>query len=273
MGGSHGMLATAEAAEQLALQFVEQAGCLRWRERRARYRPLQECFSPKHHAVDQIDSRTARDFVCRHHYSGSFVADRYNAGLFCTEGRGPAKLVGVATFSVPAGPSVLRKHLGVDLSRGIELGRFVLTDETRAMAESWFAARAMRGVRRALGVDRILACSDPLARYDGAGTLIKVAHGGVIYRATNARFGGRTRPRTLLLMPSGTVFNERTSSKLANGESGAEGALRLLQRAGAPSRNLHEDGRAYLARLVDCGFLRRSPHPGNLVWTWGVTAS
>jgi len=262
--------ATAADSQQMALRFVEQAGSLRWRERRARYRPLQECFSPKHHAVEQIDSRTARDFVCRHHYSGSFVADRYNAGLFCTAGRGPAVLAGVATFSVPAGPSVLRQHLGVDLDRGIELGRFVLTDETRAMAESWFAARAMRGVRRALGVERILACSDPVPRHDAAGTLIKVAHGGVIYRATNARYGGRTRPRTLLLTPSGAVFNERTASKLANDEPGAAGALRLLQRAGAPPRHPHEDGRLYLARLVASGFLRRAPHPGNLVWTWGV---
>ncbi len=71
-------------------------------------------------------------------------------------------------------------------------------------------------------------------------------------------------------MPSGSVANERSLSKLRNGERGAEGVERDLRMQGAPKRLFAESGRQWVQRLVDEGFLRKVPHPGNLTYSWAL---
>lgn len=252
-----------------AFELVQAPGAQRWLHRKARYRPIGELFEPSRHAVSPIPAVAARSFVETHHYSGSFVADRLSVGLFeRSKPHLPHRLVGCATFSVPAGPAVLHKHLGVGLEAGIELGRFVLLDEVPCNAESWFLARARRVLRSELGISRLLACADPVPRVAADGTQIKPGHTGVVYQASNATFAGTTRPRMLLVLPTGKVFNERTYGKLKRGESGADGAISQLSAAGAPPRDLGESGERYLLRLHELQFFRRLRHSGNLVFTW-----
>ncbi|MDG2570719.1 hypothetical protein P7L87_24495, partial [Vibrio parahaemolyticus] len=47
---------------------------MRWNSRRASYRPSQEPINPSLFSVNPIGDALARDFVIRHHYSGSYPA-------------------------------------------------------------------------------------------------------------------------------------------------------------------------------------------------------
>jgi hypothetical protein len=44
---------------------------MRWNSRRASYRPSQEPIDPSQFSVAPIGDAAARNFVIRHHYSGS----------------------------------------------------------------------------------------------------------------------------------------------------------------------------------------------------------
>src|SRR5579875_1627310 len=132
----------------------------------------------------------ARVFIVQHHYSKSFVVDRFNFGLH-RHGR----LVGVATFSVPVSIGSLSKYFGN--VPALELGRFVLLDQEPANAESWFLARCFAVLPR-LGIEGVLSFTDPTPRSDKTGHVIFPGHVGTIYQATNGRYLGRSTPRTLL---------------------------------------------------------------------------
>jgi hypothetical protein len=70
----------------------------RWRERRDSYRPTREPIRTALYDVAEIATDTeAREFVERHHYSGTYPAARARVGLYL---RG--ELCGVAVFSHPA---------------------------------------------------------------------------------------------------------------------------------------------------------------------------
>lgn len=252
---------------QLELDF---RGCQRWRDRRDRYRPAGEVFDHRHATVERIDTAIAKAFVERHHYSASFPAARFNAGLFIRRPFQKEELCGVATFSVPMTQAVVPSILdGLEPNLGVELGRFVLLDEVEANGESWMLARAFRRLREALPeIGGVLSYCDPVARTDIHGNQTKPGHLGTVYKATNAAPRGRSKARTLLLAPDGTVANERSLSKLRNGESGADGVERKLRAMGADARGLFENGSDYVARLIASGFLRKQRHPGNLAFAW-----
>ena len=254
------------------LQLPDPARCQRWHRGRGTCRPAGELFDPNRAYVAPIDAASAKRFVCEHHYSHSFPASRFNVGLFRKERFGRSQLVGVATFSVPMSQAVIPAYFdGLDPAAGVELGRFVLLDEVEANGETWFLARAFRELRRALPEVRgVIAYSDPLPRYNADGVLVKRGHLGTIYKAHNARYRGRSRARTLLLMPNGSVANERSLSKLRTGDCGADGVQRDLLLQGAPARRFGESGRDWIARMVLEGFLRRTAHPGNHAFTWAL---
>ena len=252
---------------QLDLDFSR---CQRWRNGRERYRPAGEVFDHRCATVERIDTAMAKVFVEREHYSGSFPAARFNAGLFVKRPFQAERLCGVATFSVPMSQAVIPSLLdGLDPKLGVELGRFVLLDEVEANGESWTLARAFRLLREALPeVKGVVSYCDPVPRTDIHGNQTKPGHIGTIYKAVNATPRGRSKARTLLLAPDGTVANERGLSKLRNGESGADYVERKLRAMGADARGLFESGADYVTRLVESGFLRKSRHPGNFAFSW-----
>lgn len=242
--------------------------CQRWRERRESYRPAGEPIDPTRHGVEVVEERDARRFVVDHHYSASYVAARLAVGLFRSRAWVTPELVGVAVFSVPAGPKVLDCWFpGVE---AVELGRLVLLDDVPANGESWFIARAFRLLRRALpNVGGVLSFSDPVQRVSLDGRVVTPGHIGVIYQATNGAHLGRSTPRTLVLSPDGSVLSERALSKLRTGDRGADYTYAQLQRWGAPTRRLGEDGGDYVRRaLADRTRFRRIRHPGNIAYGW-----
>jgi len=259
---------------QLALALAT-SSCQRWQDGRTRYRPPGELFDPRYFAVELIDEPVAKAFTERHHYSHAWPATRLRVGLLEKRPFLPERLCGVAAFSHPMSQAVLPKWLGVaDPMHGVELGRFVLLDDIKAMGETWTLARAFRLLRRKLpDVQGVVAFCDPAERRAQDGTLTKRGHTGVIYRGFNARFGGRTEPRRLLLTPAGTVASERALSKIRNGEQGSAYALRQLSAAGCSRRHSYESGSAYVARLVREGELRSERTRGNLAFTWSLPSN
>jgi hypothetical protein len=244
--------------------------CQRWNRGRASYRPAGEPFDPRRVNVEPIDERQAKAFVELHHYSGSYPAARFRAGVFVKEPFSKERLAGVGVFSVPMNQLVVPAYFdGLNPQRGVELGRFVLDDSLAANAESFAIARMRKLMRTALPeVVGLVAYCDPLERRNAAGDLVKRGHVGTIYKATNAAYRGRSCARTLWLAPSGQSLADRLLSKIRKDEMGVRYALKRLEGLGAPRRSAHEKGTAYIQRLKDCGWLKAVRHPGNLVFTW-----
>lgn len=247
--------------------------CQRWDHRRPRYRPSGEVIDPSAYGVEMIpDDRSARAFVERHHYSGSYPAARLRVGLYRSRRWVVPELVGVAVFSVPTHQGFVPCWTGgLSPHEGVELGRLVLLDDVPGNGESWFVARAFRMLRREIpSIRAVVSCSDPLERLTASGELVCPGHVGVVYQALNGRHVGRTKARTLIIGPDGRTMSERALSKIRSGDRGHEYAYRQLLQMGAPTRMAWEDGREYVARALDEGPFRRVRHPGNLVYTWAV---
>lgn len=237
------------------------ATCQRWRERRDSYRPAGEPIRTSAYDVAVIDSdRTARAFVERHHYSGSFPAARARFGLY----RG-AELVGVAVLSQPASQAALDAALPMRAERA-ELGRFVLLDDVPANGESWFLARCFELARRA-GFQAIVAHSDPEPRVTTAGRVVFGGHCGTIYQATNAVYRGRTPARTWRLLPDGSVLSARALSKLRLRDRGYRYVVDLLVAHGAPSPS--GDWRTWCAAAVR-SVSRPYRHRGTHRYVWAL---
>ena len=265
------VVATSALPEQMQGSLpLDFSRCQRWRDGRDRYRPAGEVFDHRHATVERIDTATAKAFVTRHHYAHSFPAARLNVGLFVKRPFQKETLSGVATFSVPMTQAVIPALLdGLPASQGVELGRFVLLDEIEANGESWTLARAFRILRQSLPeVCGVVSYCDPHPRLTSDGQIAFKGHIGTIYKAINATPRGRSKPRTLLLTPDGSVANERALAKLRNGESGADYVERRLPDQGATPRRMGESGADYLARIQEEGFLRRQRHPGNFAFSW-----
>lgn len=237
----------------------------RWRDGRSTYRPAGEPIDPTRYEVAEIDDdTTAKAFVTQHHYSRKYPAACARVGLF--EG---AELVGVAVFSQPATQAVL-DILPDGRAAGTELGRLVLLDRVPANGESWFLARAFTILRTRNNGRRftgVLSCADPLQRRAADGTVVMPGHVGTIYQALNGIYTGRTRARSLWLLPSGQVFSERAISKIRGQERGWRSAVDELRAVGAgpvgidPAARLAE----WLPRLCT-----RVRHPGNHRYVWAI---
>jgi len=252
--------------------LVEQLGlfCQRWSRRRASYRPAGEIFDPRFVSVEPISEQDAKAFVLREHYSGSYPAARFRAGVLVKEPFRRERLAGVGVFSVPMNQKVVPAYFaGLDASRGVELGRFVLDDTIASNGESWCIARMHRLLKAALPQVRgVLAYCDPIERRDENGSVVKRGHVGTIYKATNAIYRGTSSARTLWMTPSGVSLADRLLSKVRLSESGERYAVERLAALGAPRRMQHEAGASYVARLKSEQWLQPVRHPGNLAFTW-----
>jgi hypothetical protein len=230
--------------------------CQRWRAGRHSWR-RDTSFDPRRYHVAPIGETTARAYVVRNHYSHEWVSAKARFGLF----EGP-RLRGVAVLSTPMHPKVLTNVFPqLESGEAIELGRFVLDDEVPANGETWLLARVFRRAA-AVGFRGVVSFSDPVPRTRPDGSIVFPGHVGWIYEAANALHLGRSTPRTQLLLPDGTVFNERARSKIRAGERGSAYAERKLCRFGARPRRPGESGTAWLAHaLADAG-VRRVRHHG-----------
>ena len=262
--------------------------CQRWANGAHSWRHASDGgFDAARFAVAPIPEATARAFVQRHHYAGTYPAARLAYGLLTTDDAlavdgtevDGLALVGVAALSIPMRESVLT---GVfpDLDpyrQSLELGRFILTD-TPANAESWFLGRLFEQAT-ADGVRGVVSFADPMPRrrevLDPDGTTrvetVTPGHVGMIYQATNGYACGRSTARSLTYLPRhGLVVPDRTLSKIRNAESGHEGAERYLVTLGATARKAGQALRPWLTdALNDLGAVKVR-HPGNFRYAWAL---
>lgn len=245
--------------------------CQRWRGGRASYRPAREVVDTKTLGVDLVDERTAKEFVCRNHYSRSYPAARLRVGLFRAKGMGRTELCGVAVFSVPMNNASIAKYTSVEQGRGVDLGRFVLLDDVGANAETFFLARAVKLLHAELPeVQAFTSYSDPVPRYTEAGMCVLPGHVGTIYSAYGMSYHGRSASRTQVLARDGTIVSARALSKIRNDERGAAYAYRKLLELGAPRRRSLESNADYVARALKEGPFRKLRHPGCHVYAFPV---
>ena len=249
------------AADQLELDLAGPL-CQRWRSRTDSYRDSRtDGFNQERYRVVCIGEAAAKAFVLTHHYAGSYPAARLRYGLIDRAGE---RLVGVAVLSVPVRASVLTSVFPTlePYRESLELGRFVLLDEVPANAESWMLGRLFR-LASEDGIAGLVAFSDPVPRYTSAGVLVKPGHVGTIYQATNAAYLGRGTGRTLVVLPDGSVLNDRAISKVRGQERGHEHVERRLMGYGARPRSLGQSSGAWLARELEAIGARQMRHPGN----------
>lgn len=142
----------------------------------------------------------------------------------------------------------------------LELSRFVLDDEVKANGESWFLARGFEQAA-ATGVRGVISFADPVPRVVD-GELLFPGHIGTIYQATNADYTGRGTPRSLVLLPSGEVFNARSAQKVRGQERGHEHVEAKLIGLGARPIRAGEKPAAWLAEALDAVKARRIRHGG-----------
>lgn len=244
--------------------------CQRWTGGRATYRPAREVLDTSAYGVEPIGSdRTAREFIRAHHYARTMGSARCRVGLYRSREFFAPELVGVAVFTVPMSQAVVPKWLGT--ARGIELGRLVLRDEVPANAETWFLARAFRILRAELDdVDAVVSFSDPIERWTADAIRVKPGHVGVIYQALGGAYLGRANPKTELHDPRGLVVSNRTRTHVRKDEPGRDYAERELLASGAPARQAHESGAAWVKRCLLEAPWRRVRHPGNHAFAWGL---
>jgi hypothetical protein len=229
--------------------------CQRWRERRDTYRPAGEPFDPRAFEVTEIEGdREAKTFVERHHYSGSYPAARFRFGLYRCGG----ELAGVSVFSHPCRPEVLTSVFPGNPLDAAELGRFVLLDDVKANAETWFLARCFELLRGRLR--GVVSFSDPFPRTTLDGRVTFKGHLGTIYQASNAVYLGQGKRATLRLLPDGRVLSARAISKIRALERGWRYSAALLEGFGA--EQLTGDPAAWLREWLP-RLTRNVRHPGN----------
>ena len=234
--------------------------CQRWTARVHSWRHTSEGgFDPQLYAVEAITETTARDWVVKHHYSGSYPAASRRYGLLDRAGA----LRGVCVLGIPMSHSVLT-NVFPDLEpmvESLELSRLVLADEVPANAESWFIARAFSDAG-AHGVRGVVAFADPVPR-QLAGRTIFPGHRGVVYMASNAAYLGRSTARTLTLLPDGRTLSARSAQKIRRGERGHQHVERHLVSLGATPRRASQSGADWLADALHQLGASRLRHRGN----------
>jgi hypothetical protein len=241
----------------------------RWRDRRDSYRPAGEPIQTRWYEVAAMEGdgsdNTAKGFVEKHHYSGTFPAARFRYGLY----RGP-ELVGVAVFSQPCRAEVVTNVFPVKQDEAVDLGRFVLLDNVPANGESWFLARCFDLLRQE--VAGVVSFSDPFPRMRTDGTVVMPGHVGTIYQASNACYLGRARADTLRLLPNGRSFPNRAVQKIRKRDRGWRYAVQVLVDNGATAPGEGEDLGLWVDRWLS-RLTRKVRHPGNHKYAWAFDRS
>jgi hypothetical protein len=142
-------------------------------------------------SFDVCDSRTARSFISRGHYSGKCPP---SAHYFCAMHEG--ELLGAMTFRVPSLPKVANGY-----KADLELARLYLSDKAGRNSESRFIGWSLRWLAKNTSAQTVISYADP-------------AHGhtGAIYAAANFEYYGLEKGHgTRLLVVNGEELQAKTA--------------------------------------------------------------
>ena len=257
-------------AELLPEIATASSHCLRWRNGQHSWRTAgADAFTPTRYQVEPLDERSAKSYVTRQHYSGSFPAAVHRFGLFDTHRPDPdhtdrpGALAGVAVFGIPVQAAVLTRAFPTltPYTESLELSRFVLDDACPGNSESWFLGQCFTGLLER-DVRGVVSFADPVPRRAADGTIKAPGHCGVIYQATNFTYTGRGTARTLTLLSDGTVLNDRAAQKVRRQEQGHDYVQARLTALGAADLRPGEDPARWLAQALHTTGARRIRHRG-----------
>lgn len=238
--------------------------CQRWQNGRQTWRHASAGgFDASRYDVDDLGETTAKRFLAAHHYAGaSYPAALRRYGMI---DRVDGQLVGVIVLGAPASSKVLTSAFPTlePYTEAVEASRVALVDQVPSNGETWLLARVFRRLRAA-GVRGVVSFADPMPRRTATGQLVKAGHIGVIYYSSaGAIYTGRGTPRTLTVLPDGTVLNARAAQKIRAQEQGHRYAQQRLIDLGAAPIQPGQDPAAWLAHALQTIGARRVRHAGN----------
>lgn len=146
--------------------------------------------------VRRITTKEAKEYIHKHHYShGSHHSPSPCYGLFDGD-----NLIGCLMFATPCSERVRASIFGKEyVSKVIELHRLHILDVTPRNTESWFISRCLKKLHE----DRpdiwaVVSFSDSTE-----------GHTGIIYKATNALYYGKSAKQTFYLDKENRLHHPR----------------------------------------------------------------
>ena len=167
-----------------------------------------EALNMDRYSVRQIPGGVGKSFIRQYHYSHSCHNGPMCWGLFDGD-----ELIGVCAFATPGSENVRRSVFGPGRESEVtELHRLVVLDVTPKNTESWFVARAMRGLLEYRpNIRAILSFADETE-----------GHRGVIYQALNAIYCGTTGRSRFWRDPEGRLRHPRQGGHNVTPEEASE---------------------------------------------------
>ena len=148
-------------------------------------------------------NHTVRKFLKKWHYSDYVnIQAKHTFCLFKNGKFDIPEMIGVCIYTRPAGPSAGQTYYPEAPDRVLELRRLCLIDETPKNAESFFVGRTLRWLRQNTDWEFVISYADE-----------EQGHSGVIYKASNFRYLGKTSSGKKLEV-DGKSFHIRTLSML-----------------------------------------------------------
>jgi hypothetical protein len=113
----------------------------------------------------------------------------------------------------------------------------------------------------------VVSFADPVPRRIG-GRLLFPGHVGHIYQAVGGIFTGRSTPRTMTLLPTGEILNERSKSKVRARDRGHEAVERRLVALGASPPRAGQRPAEWLAQALEDTGAVPLRHGGQYRYAW-----
>jgi len=146
---------------------------------------------------------TVRKFLKKWHYSDYVNIQAKHTFCLFKEGKfGIPEMIGVCIYTRPAGPSAGLSYYPQNPDKVLELRRLCLIDDTPKNAESYFVGHTLRWLKKNTDWEFVLSYADE-----------EQGHTGVIYKASNFKYLGKTSPGKTLEV-DGKKFHIRTLSML-----------------------------------------------------------
>lgn len=147
------------------------------------------------YSVKRIESKVGKEFLREKHYTHSCHNGPMCWGLYDS-----GRLIGVCAFATPSSEAVRRSVFGPGREGEVtELHRLFIEDGTPTNTESWFIARALRGLKEYKPkYNAVISFSDSTE-----------GHVGTIYQASNAWYCGKTGRARFWRDPEGRLRHPR----------------------------------------------------------------
>tara|TARA_R110002020_G_scaffold128531_2_gene288067 strand:+ start:3272 stop:3895 length:624 start_codon:yes stop_codon:yes gene_type:complete len=154
--------------------------------------------------VEEIPRKSIVSFIEKHHYSHNVngVQSLYHFGLYREGNFGLPTMIGAMMYAHPSMPATAAKYNPINPDKCLELRRLVCIDDTPKNTESYFIGQTFRWLKNNTDMEVVVSFAD---QHHG--------HTGVIYKATNFDYLGKTG-NGRILMVDGKEMHSRSLNQL-----------------------------------------------------------